>query len=96
MKNPAHLDNFLANPLLDRFAIVEVYKDAFGATKYLEWASAKSVEDAKARFYSRFMYRGPIDREMMMNASRHGRLNVVKRVRGFSDEIIEHKAMLLA
>ena len=96
MKNPAHLDNFLSNPLLDRFAIVEVYKDAFGATKYLEWASAKSIEDAKARFYSRFMYRGPIDREMMMSASRLGRLNVVKRVRGFSDEIIEHKVMLLA
>ena len=96
MKNPAHLDNFVANPLRDRIAIIEVYKDAFGATKYLEWASAKSIEDAKERFYSRYMLRGPMDREMMMNASINGRLNVVKRVRGASDEIIEHKALLLA
>lgn len=94
-RNAAHLDNFLANPIKDRIVIVDAYKDAFGETKLWEIASGKTVEEAKERFFMRFMLRGAADQEMMIAAQRNNRIKI-QAIVGNARELLESDVLLLA
>lgn len=92
-KSKAHLDNFKS--VADhRFAIIDVTSDAVYGTRYHEFASGKSVEQAKERFYNRFMFR-EMDREMMNLAQKHNRLILVER-NGAEMHTVEYNLVMLA
>lgn len=93
MKNPAHLDNF-KSAASSRYAILDVTSCDVRGTVYHEFASGKTPEQAKERFYSRFMFRD-CDREMMNLAQKHKRLVLVK-IEGIHRTTVEYDLLLLA
>lgn len=93
MKNPAHLDNF-ESAASSRYAILDVTYCAVRGTVYHEFSSGKTPEQAKERFYSRFMFR-EMDREMMTLAQKHKRLILVK-IEGMQRTTVEYDLLLLA
>lgn len=92
-KSKAHLDNF-KSAAQHRFAIIDVTSCDVRGTVYHEFASGKTPEQAKERFYSRFMFR-EVDREMMNLAQKHNRLVLVER-NGAEMHTVEYNLVMLA
>lgn len=93
-KNPAHIDNFKASPIKDRFAIIDVTQDAVKGTIYWEVSSGKTKEEAIERFYNRFMFR-PVDQEAMQLAQKWDRLKLMK-IEGNHRTLLESSLTLIA
>ena len=94
IKSPAHLDNFKASPIKDRFAIVDVTQDAVKGTVYWEVSSGKTKKQAVERFYGRFMFR-PVDQEAIQLAQQWNRLKLIK-IQANHRTLIEDKLTLIA
>lgn len=92
MKNAAALANFKTTAT-ERFAVIDATQELDGV-RYFEFASATTEVEARARFFSRWMFRA-MDREMMENAQRRGSL-IVARIIGGTIETVEHNATMLA
>ena len=91
--NAAHLDNFKSSKP-NRVAIFDVTNELDGA-RWFEIASGKDADEAKERFYSRFMIRS-VDQEMISIAQQNNRLFIAKFVPGHALKIIERRATLIA
>lgn len=94
MKNPAHLANFkTAAPR--RFAVVDVTGEWFRPGKVeFEISSGRTPEEAKERFYRRFLAR-LTDQELMLTAQRNNRLKLV-RVEPGARHLVEDRLQLIA
>ncbi len=91
--NPAHLDNF--KPLcFDRVSICEFIQDEIKGGVWFEFANGKTAEEAKERFYMRYMLR-TMDQEIINKAQKFDRLYVCK-IEGNHRTTIEHNAKLIA
>lgn len=92
-KNPAHIDNFKTYANV-RFAIIDVTFDPVRGSMFFEIASGKTEEEAKERFYGRYMFR-ETDREMLEIAQRNNRLKMHK-IEDNARHLVEDKLFLIA
>lgn len=94
-RNVKHLDNFLTTAAV-RFEIADFAMDAVkGMTRYV-FASGKTLEEAKERFYSRIMIRAvEAENEIVFKAQARGSLRICK-VENNHSTLVDADPMLLA
>lgn len=97
-KNPLHIDNFTTPG--DAFEIIDCtpYKAGEVTGRYLI-ATGRTLDEAKERFYARYMLRGAIEstgeREIIERAQVRGNL-VIQEVRANHCTLIERNPALIA
>lgn len=91
--NPAHIDNFVSYADV-KFVVYDITDDEIATRNYFQIASGKTLEEAKERFYMRYMIR-TVDHELIESAQRRNNLYIGKLTKGFPMVVIKRNAQLI-